>query len=96
MENMREPSREEMEQLLEKAKRELQERLDRMTPEEREQAQIRAQKLIEEEEAARQKLLADCAAIAGGSAAKPAPNFCGHCGAKAGGGKFCECCGMPL
>lgn len=96
MDNNSMPSREELEQMLEKAKRELQEKLDRMTPEERAQAEIRAKKMIEEDEAARQKLLDEAAAIAGGAAPKKAPNFCGHCGAPADGGKFCAYCGMPL
>ena len=86
-------SREEIEAALEKAKRAWQETLDKMTPEEREQAMRRAQQAVEEDQAARDKLLADAAALLGGAAPKQTPKFCTHCGAEVNPGKFCIYCG---
>ena len=96
MENNTYPSREEMEKLLEKAKRDLQATLDRMTPEEREQAEIKARKAIEEDEAETNRIMAEAAALMTGSSSKPAPKFCGSCGAPTSGEKFCGNCGAPL
>ena len=62
-------------------------------PEERAQAEARAQKIIAEDQAEKQSLLYDAAKYAAG---QTAPRFCRHCGAKAGSGKICEYCGMPL
>ena len=95
MDNGTEISREELEALLEKAKAELQATLDKMTPEEREAAEARAQKAIEEDRAETQRLIDSAAKLT--SAPSPAsPKFCSNCGAKAGGGNFCEYCGSPL
>ena len=87
-------SREEMEKALEKAKRDWQETLAKMTPEEREQAMRKAQQAVEADQAAREKLLADAAALLGGAAPKQKPKFCTHCGAEVNPGKFCIYCGM--
>ena len=96
MDNKINMSREELEQYLEKAKRELQERLDAMTPEERAATEARAQKMIEEDNANTQRLLDDAARILGRNTGKARPNFCAHCGAPAGSGKYCEYCGSLL
>ncbi|MBQ3417328.1 MAG: hypothetical protein IJH32_05805 [Ruminococcus sp.] len=93
--NIQEPTREELEELVRKAQKELEERLAQMTPEERREAEIRARKMIEEDEAKRQRLLDFAAKIS----AKPSatqPKFCPNCGAPISGGKFCIYCGSPL
>lgn len=95
---MAELSREELQKLIEKMEREKQAMLEKMTPEERQAAELKAQKAIEEDNAAMQKLIADAAAVAAGTAPgqAQAPKFCSACGAPAGGGKFCAYCGSPL
>ena len=91
---MADMSREEMEKAIEKAQREWQETLAKMTPEEREQAMRRAQQAVEADQAANDQLLADAAALLGGSAPKQQAKFCTHCGAEVNPGKFCIYCGM--
>ena len=94
MENLKEPTREEMQKLVEKAQKELEERLAKMTPEEREQAEIRAKKLMEEDQARIQSLLDTAAKIAAGSTQKQKPNFCPNCGAAFNPENHkCEYCG---
>ena len=93
--DIKEPTREELEEMVRKAQKELEERLAQMTPEERRQAEIRAQKMMEEDQAERQRLLDEAAKIA----AQPSvtqPKFCPNCGAPISGGKFCIYCGSPL
>ena len=90
------PTPEEMQELIEKAKRDLEETLSKMTPEEREQAELRAQKAIADDKARMDKLIAEASALAAQDTPKPAPKFCGNCGAPANGGKFCQYCGSPL
>ena len=90
-------SREELARLLEEAKRKTQEMLDKMTPEERARAEAEAQRRIAEDQASMQQLIDEAKRVAGPApAAEKAPNFCRNCGAKAGGGKFCEYCGSKL
>ncbi|MBR0027412.1 MAG: hypothetical protein IJP58_02040 [Clostridia bacterium] len=98
MDNIKEPTREELEQLVEKAKRDLQETLDKMTPEERAEAERKAKKAIAEDEARMQKIFEDVAKYTSGGAmpAQSKPKFCPNCGAPAGSGNFCEYCGKPL
>ena len=95
MENMTNPSPEELEKLLEKAKREMQAALDKLTPEERAQAEMKAKKMIEEDKASMQELLDSAAAVAG-SVPKATPECCPACGAPVSGGRFCAYCGSPL
>ena len=93
---LKEPTQEELEELVKKAQRELQERLDKMTPEERAQAEIKAQKMIEEDQASMQRMLDTAAKISERSSVKKPPKFCSNCGAPVSGGKFCAYCGSPL
>ena len=93
---MEEVSREEMAKLLEKAKADMQAMLDKMTPEERAAAEIIAQKMMEADEAETQRIMDAAAKITAEQTSPDAPRFCKHCGAKAGSGKICEYCGMPL
>lgn len=88
-------TQEELAALLEKAQKEAQAALDKMTPEQRAQAEERARQAIAEDAASMRKLIDDAAKIAG-TAVTDAPAFCPNCGAKAGGGNFCEYCGSPL
>jgi len=98
MENMKNPSPEELAKMLEKAKRDAQAAFEKLTPEEREQAMRRAQKMMEEDKASMQALLDQAAKVAAGASSGPkaAPKFCTNCGAPVSGGKFCASCGSPL
>ena len=96
MENGINISPEERARRLEEAQRKAQETLAGMTPEERAQAEARAREAIAADEAARQRLLDDAAKVLNGETPGSAPKFCGNCGAKAEGGKFCPYCGSPL
>ena len=88
-------SKEEIEKMLEESKAKLQEALDKMTPEERKQAELKAREVIKEDQESISRLIEDAAKYAS-SPDKEMPNFCSNCGAKAGGGNFCEYCGAPL
>ena len=97
METMASMSPEEMQKLVEKARRELEETLAKMTPEERAAAEQRAQEMIAKDREYMDALIAQAAAVCGGTPkAETRPKFCRNCGAPAGGGKFCTNCGSPL
>ena len=96
MDFTKEPTQEEMQELIEKAQREMQEILDSMTPEEREASIMRAQEAIAQDEARRQSLIDSAAQLLGQTSPAEKPKFCPNCGAPAGGGNFCEYCGSKL
>lgn len=95
MDNMN-PTPEEMQKMIEKAQKEIEQKLAQMTPEERRQAELKAQKAIADDKARMDNLIAEATALAAQDTPKPAPKFCGNCGAPANGGKFCQYCGSPL
>ena len=97
METMKTPTPEEMRALIEKAQKDLDEALAKMTPAERAAAEQRAQEMIAKDRQHMDALIAQAAALCGGTPkAEARPKFCRNCGAPAGGGKFCTNCGSPL
>ena len=96
MENFKEPTREEMQEMIEKAQRDWQNTLDAMTPEERAEALRKAQEALAKDEAERQRLLDTAAELLGKKETAEKPKFCPNCGAPANGGNFCEYCGAKL
>ena len=88
-------TQEDLQKILERAQKELQTKRAAMTSQERERVGAVAQEMIEADGAEREHLPDDAVNILGAHTAA-VPKVCGHCGAKAEGGKFCAFCGMPL